>query len=87
MPLLLSSAAIDEIRKLLADRWNTDFADAVRIQYGGSVKPDNARALLSEPDVDGAASAAAGRARSMSRCAWRSATPPACARRSASEAC
>ncbi|HET6613769.1 MAG TPA: triose-phosphate isomerase [Kofleriaceae bacterium] len=27
---------------------------AVRIQYGGSVKPDNARALLAEPDVDGA---------------------------------
>ncbi len=29
-------------------------ADAVRIQYGGSVKPDNARELLSQPDVDGA---------------------------------
>jgi triosephosphate isomerase len=28
--------------------------DAVRIQYGGSVKPDNAKELLSEPDVDGA---------------------------------
>jgi triosephosphate isomerase len=29
-------------------------ADAIRIQYGGSVKPDNARELLSQPDVDGA---------------------------------
>src|SRR6266851_5113425 len=29
-------------------------ADAVRIQYGGSVKPDNAADLLSQPDVDGA---------------------------------
>ena len=31
-----------------------DAADAVRIQYGGSVKPDNAKELLSQPDVDGA---------------------------------
>ena len=29
-------------------------ADAVRIQYGGSVKPGNARALLHQPDIDGA---------------------------------
>jgi triosephosphate isomerase len=29
-------------------------ADAVRIQYGGSVKPDNAAELMSQPDVDGA---------------------------------
>jgi triosephosphate isomerase len=29
-------------------------ADAMRIQYGGSVKPDNARELMSQPDVDGA---------------------------------
>jgi triosephosphate isomerase len=28
--------------------------DIVRIQYGGSVKPDNARELMSQPDVDGA---------------------------------
>jgi triosephosphate isomerase len=26
----------------------------VRIQYGGSVKPDNAAEILSQPDVDGA---------------------------------
>ena len=31
-----------------------DAAAALRIQYGGSVKPDNARSLLSQPDVDGA---------------------------------
>jgi triosephosphate isomerase len=31
-----------------------DFADALRIQYGGSVKPDNAHALMSQPDIDGA---------------------------------
>lgn len=31
-----------------------DAATAIRIQYGGSVKPDNAAALLSQPDIDGA---------------------------------
>jgi triosephosphate isomerase len=29
-------------------------ADSIRIQYGGSVKPENAAELLSQPDVDGA---------------------------------
>ena len=29
-------------------------ADQIRIQYGGSVKADNAKELLSQPDVDGA---------------------------------
>jgi triosephosphate isomerase len=29
-------------------------ADRVRIQYGGSVKPANAKELLSQPDIDGA---------------------------------
>ena len=29
-------------------------AEKIRIQYGGSVKPDNARELLSQPDIDGA---------------------------------
>jgi triosephosphate isomerase len=33
--------------------WNQEFADQVRIQYGGSMKPENALALISEPDVDG----------------------------------
>jgi triosephosphate isomerase (TIM) len=37
------------LRKLLGD-----LAERVRIQYGGSVKPDNAKELLSQPDVDGA---------------------------------
>jgi triosephosphate isomerase len=31
-----------------------DWADGVRLLYGGSVKPDNAGALLSQPDIDGA---------------------------------
>jgi len=42
------------IRGSMAKMWNKDFADRVRIQYGGSVKPDNARGLLSQADVDGA---------------------------------
>src|SRR6185295_14736281 len=31
-----------------------DAADALRILYGGSVKPDNAAELLAQPDIDGA---------------------------------
>src|SRR4051812_3911861 len=41
------------IRSALAKKWNRDFADRVRIQYGGSMKPENARGLLNQPDVDG----------------------------------
>ena len=42
------------IRKLLGDLYDGQVADATRIQYGGSVKPDNAADLLALPDVDGA---------------------------------
>jgi triosephosphate isomerase len=41
------------IRKLLRELGGA-VADVMRIQYGGSVKPDNAKELLSLPDVDGA---------------------------------
>src|SRR5258706_8433911 len=41
------------IRQTLGKMWNKDFADRVRIQYGGSMKPDNAKGLLAQPDVDG----------------------------------
>jgi triosephosphate isomerase len=41
------------IRQAIAKRWNSDVADRVRIQYGGSMKPENAGGLLSQPDVDG----------------------------------
>lgn len=41
------------IRQSIAKHWNKDFADRVRIQYGGSMKPENARGLLAQPDVDG----------------------------------
>ena len=42
------------IRKRLTERFGGATAGAIRIQYGGSVKPSNAEALLSEPDIDGA---------------------------------
>jgi triosephosphate isomerase len=42
------------IRKRLAERWSTDTANQIRIQYGGSVKAANAEALMAEPDIDGA---------------------------------
>jgi triosephosphate isomerase len=45
--------AIAFIRALVGDR-SKDAAKRVRIQYGGSVKPDNAAEILSQPDVDGA---------------------------------
>jgi triosephosphate isomerase len=45
--------AIAFIRALVGDR-SKEAAERVRIQYGGSVKPDNAREILSQPDVDGA---------------------------------
>ena len=41
------------IRDMLEKRWNADFANAVRIQYGGSMKPENAKGLLDRNDVDG----------------------------------
>jgi len=43
-----------DLRKLLADRYNDGAAETVRILYGGSVKPDNAAELLSQPNIDGA---------------------------------
>ena len=41
-------------RSVLAELTDQATADKVRIQYGGSVKPANARELLSQPDIDGA---------------------------------
>src|SRR5262249_16907373 len=42
------------IRGLLTKMYDETAARRVRIQYGGSVKPANARELMSQPDVDGA---------------------------------
>src|SRR5712671_6679872 len=43
-----------QIRGLLREIGGAAAAEAVRIQYGGSVKPDNAAELLGQADVDGA---------------------------------
>jgi len=42
------------IRHTLCGMSDDATADRIRIQYGGSVKPENARDLLSQPDIDGA---------------------------------
>jgi triosephosphate isomerase len=41
------------IRGIIKDMVGAQAADAVRIQYGGSMKPDNAAELLAQPDIDG----------------------------------
>jgi len=41
------------IRKVLVERTDQEVADRMRILYGGSAKPANAEALLSETDIDG----------------------------------
>jgi len=43
-----------DLRKLIQERYNQEVAQAVRIQYGGSVKPENAAELLRRPNIDGA---------------------------------
>jgi triosephosphate isomerase len=42
------------IRATVAEAYGPPLADGLRVLYGGSVKADNAKALLAEPDVDGA---------------------------------
>jgi len=41
------------IRELVAQMYNKKISAEIRIQYGGSVKPDNAGELMSQEDVDG----------------------------------
>ena len=42
------------IRNVIAQLYSKETAEKVIIQYGGSVKPDNAKELLSQPNIDGA---------------------------------
>ncbi len=44
----------DVIRPALADLFGTEFAQSVRILYGGSVKANNAAEFFSQPEIDGA---------------------------------
>ena len=41
------------IRNLIAEKYGKDTADEISILYGGSVKPDNAKEIFSQPDIDG----------------------------------
>ncbi len=45
---------VELIRQTLADRYDAAVANAVRIQYGGSVKPGNIRGFMAHPEIDGA---------------------------------
>jgi triosephosphate isomerase len=42
------------VRSLVAEQFGADSAAKIRIQYGGSVKPNNAAELMACPDIDGA---------------------------------
>ncbi|MFP4512455.1 MAG: triose-phosphate isomerase [Acidimicrobiales bacterium] len=42
------------VRRTVADAFGAEAAAALRVQYGGSVKPGNAPELMSQPDIDGA---------------------------------
>lgn len=42
------------IRKLIENHFSEEFAENLRILYGGSVKPDNSNDLLSQKNIDGA---------------------------------
>ena len=42
------------VRATIARLYDTATAEAVRVQYGGSVKPSNTAELMAQPDIDGA---------------------------------
>ncbi|MCH1508934.1 MAG: triose-phosphate isomerase [Akkermansiaceae bacterium] len=48
------------VRSVLTDLYGVSVSEKVRIQYGGSVKPDNAKELLGQKDIDGALVGGAG---------------------------
>ena len=42
------------IRSVVASQFSPDVAEKIRIQYGGSVKPENIKEYMAQPDIDGA---------------------------------
>lgn len=42
------------IREILEQLWGKEISSSTRIQYGGSVKPENIKDLMRQPDIDGA---------------------------------
>jgi triosephosphate isomerase (TIM) len=49
----IAADAHRSIRARVRDRFGAAAADAIRILYGGSVKPENTRALMDQPEIDG----------------------------------
>ena len=45
---------VEAIRTTLADQYDDEIAQGVRVQYGGSVKPGNIREFMAHPEIDGA---------------------------------
>lgn len=50
----IAAAAHRFIRQRVEDQFSADYAKSLRILYGGSVKPDNIRALMAQEELDGA---------------------------------
>ena len=48
-----ANETIGVIRKAIEGRYDKEVADAVRIQYGGSMKPSNVKGLMAQPEIDG----------------------------------
>jgi triosephosphate isomerase len=49
-----AQAVHQHIRSLLGQVWGSEVAQTVRVQYGGSVRPENMAVLMAEADIDGA---------------------------------
>jgi triosephosphate isomerase len=49
-----ANAIIGSVRAILGELYGSEHAEAMRIQYGGSVKPDNMAEFMSQPHIDGA---------------------------------
>jgi len=50
----IAAAAHRFLRQCVADQFSAGHASAVRILYGGSVKPENIQGLLAQEELDGA---------------------------------
>ena len=49
-----AEAVHSDLRTMIQTRYNAEIAESVRIQYGGSVKPDNVAELMAQANIDGA---------------------------------
>jgi triosephosphate isomerase len=49
----MAAGAHRTIRNLVRSKFGAEAAAAIRILYGGSVKPDNVKGLMAQPDIDG----------------------------------